>query len=69
MKNGFTNTQYRFTISTPKMAKTLAFISIYRLFASVLAARMLMGVEPCKKVPYMAYLRHSPKNVGGFVGG
>jgi hypothetical protein len=37
MKNGFTNTQWRFTISTPKMAKTLAFISIYCLFASVLA--------------------------------
>nr|DAS37852.1 MAG TPA: hypothetical protein [Caudoviricetes sp.] len=37
MKNGFTNTQWRFTISTHKMAKTLAFISFYRLFASVSA--------------------------------
>nr|DAF26131.1 MAG TPA: hypothetical protein [Caudoviricetes sp.]DAJ68692.1 MAG TPA: hypothetical protein [Caudoviricetes sp.] len=37
MKSGFINTQCRFIISTPKMAKTLAFISIYRLFASVLA--------------------------------
>ena len=50
---------------------TLISIFLLIVFAVVMMVKIgkLLESEPCKKVPFMAYLRHSPKNVGCFVGG